>query len=233
MNSLKNQKPLDDWRIALGLIVKELQLYELVKYCPIDIMLSWRIEEIPCGAFICRQGDICQKFSLIVSGEVDVFYEVEDGRCYQQARYYKGDMLGELEIFDSRNYICSVKAVSNVQLLTLQNADFNRWLEVDNHFNQQMLRFFSRQYYQLSKKASRDNLYSLCQRVCHTLWQQYQRNRDTKIFLDKQNLSQELAATMRSINRILHNLKLLKIIDYDGERIILLEPEKLKQKLEK
>lgn len=37
-------------------------------------------------------------FSLIIAGEVDVFYEAEDGRRYRQARYRKGDMLGELEI---------------------------------------------------------------------------------------------------------------------------------------
>ncbi|EBZ1577549.1 Crp/Fnr family transcriptional regulator, partial [Salmonella enterica subsp. enterica serovar Kentucky] len=36
----------------------------------------------------------------------------------------------------------------------------------------------------------------------------------------------------RSINRILHDLKSLNIIDTDGERIILLAPEKLKQEAE-
>lgn len=50
--------------------------------------------------------------------------------------------------------------------------------------------------------------------------------------LDKHNLSQMFATTTRSINRILHDLKLLKIIDTDGEKVILLDPEKLKQKME-
>lgn len=42
-------------------------------------------------------------------------------------------------------------------------------------------------------------------------------------------ISAEFAATTRSINRILHDLKALQIIDTDGERIVLLAPEKLKQ----
>lgn len=195
-------------------------------------MQSWRFDDISRGALICRQGEICQQFSLIVAGEVDVFYEAEDGRRYRQARYGKGDMLGELEIFESRHYICSVVAVGNVQLLSLPQAHFCRWLTLDNHFNQRMLRFFSQQYYQLSKKASSDNLYSLHQRVCQALWLRYQQYESTTILLDKQNLGQEFAATTRSINRILHDLKSLNIIDTDGERIILLAPEKLKQEAE-
>ncbi|SUX88265.1 Uncharacterised protein [Citrobacter koseri] len=75
-------------------------------------------------------------------------------------------------------------------------------------------------------------MYSLYQRVCQALWQRYQHDESTTILLDKQNLSQEFAATTRSINRILHDLKLLKIIDTDGERIVLLAPEKLKQEAE-
>ena len=229
MDTMKKTEFSVGWLTGLGDIVRDPQLYELLKYCPLDIMQRWRFEEIQRGAFICRQGEICQRFSLIIAGEVDVFYEAEDGCRYRQARYRKGDMLGELEIFESRHYICSVVAVGHVQLLSLSQEYFSRWLALDNHFNQRMLRFFSQQYYQLSKKASSDNLYSLYQRVCQALWLRYQQDGTNEILLDKLNLSEELAATTRSINRILHDLKALQIIDTDGESIVLLVPEKLKQ----
>ncbi|ADO50486.1 Crp/Fnr family transcriptional regulator [[Enterobacter] lignolyticus] len=232
MNMMKKAEFSDDWLTGLRRVVSDPTLYALLKNCPLEIMQRWAFEDIPRGAAICRQGDICQRFSLIVAGEVDVFFEADDGRRYRQARYGKGDMLGELEIFDSRNYICSVVAVSNTQLLSLSQAHFERWLTLDNHFNQRMLRFFSQQYYQLSKKASSDSLYSLHQRVCQALWLRYEQQGTATFLLDKQNLSQEFAATTRSINRILHDLKTLRIIDSDGERIVLLAPEKLKQEAE-
>lgn len=229
MDTMKKPEFSVGWLSGLSEIVRDPLLYELLKYCPLEIMRRWRFEDIPRGDFICRQGEVCQRFSLIIAGEVDVFYEAEDGRRYRQARYRKGDMVGELEIFESRHYICSVVAVDHVQLLSLSQVHFCRWLALDNHFNQRMLRFFSQQYYQLSKKASSDNLYSLHQRVCQALWLRYQQDGANEILLDKQNLSQEFAATTRSINRILHDLKALQIIDTDGERIVLLAPEKLKQ----
>lgn len=232
INMMKKAEFSDDWLAGLTRVVSDPALYELLKNCPLEIMQRWMFEDIPRGALICRQGEICQRFSLIIAGDVDVFFESDDGRRYRQARYCKGDMLGELEIFDSRKYICSVVAVSSTQLLSLSQEQFGRWLALDNHFNQRMLRFFSQQYYQLSKKASSDSLYSLHQRVCQALWQRYQQYESTTILLDKQNLSQEFAATTRSINRILHDLKSLRIIDTDGERVVLLAPEKLKQEAE-
>lgn len=232
MNVMKKRDFSGDWLPGITRVVQDPILYELLKNCPLAILQNWRFENIPCGRLICRQGELCQKFSLIVAGEVDVFYEAEDGRRYLQARYCRGDMLGELEVFDSRHYICSVIAVDNVQLLSLSQEHFNQWLALDNNFNQRMLRFFSQQYYQLSKKASSDNLYSLHQRMCQRLWQRYQQSESNEIVLDKQNLSQELATTIRSINRILQDLKSLKIINTDGERIVFLAPEKLKQEAE-
>ena len=229
INIMKETEFSDGWLSGLTQVVRDPVLYELLKNCPLEIMQRWIFEEVPRGAMLCRQGDKCQRFSLIVAGEVDVFFEAEDGRRYRQARYYKGDMLGELEIFESRHYICSVSAVTNTQILSLSQTHFCRWLELDNYFNQRMLRFFSQQYYQLSRKASSDNLYSLHQRVCQALWLQFQQQKTTEIFIDKQNISQEFAATTRSVNRILHDLKSLRIIDTEGERVVLLAPEQLKQ----
>ncbi|HAT6805114.1 TPA: cyclic nucleotide-binding domain-containing protein [Citrobacter freundii] len=232
MDTMKKVIFSGDWLTGLTRVIRDPALYELLRYCPLEVMQRWRFEDIPRGGLICRQGEVCRQFSLIVSGEADVFYEAEDGRRYRQAHYRKGDMLGELEIFASRHYICSVMATGNVQLLSLSQEHFNRWLALDNHFNQRILHVFSQQYYQLSKKASRDSLYSLYQRVCQALRERYQQHGTTSIVLDKQDLSQEFATTTRSINRILHDLKLLKIIDTDGERIVLLAPEKLKQEAE-
>ena len=65
--------------------------------------------------------------------------------------------------------------------------------------------------------------------MCQALWLRYQQDGTNEILLDKLNLSQELAATTRSINRILHDLKALQIIDTDGESIVLSAPEKLKR----
>ncbi len=79
-------------------------LYELLKYRPLEIMQCWRFDDIsPRRAYLPPWGNMPAIFTT--AGEVDVF-TAEDGR-YRQARWRQRSMLGELEIFESRHYICS------------------------------------------------------------------------------------------------------------------------------
>lgn len=209
-------------------IASDAVLGELLRYCPLDILRCWQIKHYPPQIVILRQGEVCDDFSLIIKGEVDVFTSAEDGRKYTQAHYKKGDILGELEIFQPRPYICSVKSLTEVTLFTLKREDFFRWLALDSYFNQRILQYISDQYYQLSKKAGEDILYSLHQRICFMLSQKYQET-DGDIQINKQQLSEQFAAAPRSINRILSTLREENIIATDGETIQIIDPRRLWQ----
>ncbi|ACR70530.1 Crp/Fnr family transcriptional regulator [Edwardsiella ictaluri] len=216
------------WQAIIAQVTANAALYDWVKHCPLSIMRRWSARTVAQNGLICRQGDICQHFRLILQGEADIFFEADDGRRYQQARYHQGDILGELEIFEQRPYICSVEATRETRLLELTRDDFHRWLALDNHFNQRILRTCSQQYYHLSAKAGADSLYTLQQRVSLALWHRFAQQESERIALDKPQLSHEFAAAVRSINRILFTLKAQHIIAVDGEYITLLDAERLR-----
>lgn len=203
-------------------------MYELVKHCPLDIMRCWQVKHYPRGALIFRQGEICNEFHMIANGEFDIFNVTSDGRKYSQARYKKGDMLGELEIFEQREYICSVEAVSPATLLVMPREAFCRWLTLDSYFSQKILHAVSEQYYKLSKQAGENILYSLHQRICQVLWEIYQQAQGD-ILLNKQKLSEQFAVTPRSINRVLSGLRESNIITINGEHIQIIDPQHLRQ----
>jgi CRP-like cAMP-binding protein len=231
VNTMKNESRQSDWLSVIERVTGDPTLYELLKYCPLDILRRWQLKHYPRGSLIFRQGETCDEFHLIVKGEIDVFTTADDGRKYSQARYKKGDMLGELEIFERRQYICSVEAVSDAALLVLTREDFIRWLALDNYFNQKILQAVSVQYYQLSKKAGEDILYSLHQRICLALWQKHQQIQGD-ILLNKQQLSEQFAVAPRSINRILSELREENIIVIHGEHIQVIDPQRLRQHAE-
>ncbi len=231
---MKNENKHGEWLSVIELITRDPVLYSLLKYCPLDILCHWQLKHVSQGATVFRQGEPCKEFHLIVKGEFDVFTTAEDGRKYSQARYRKGDMLGELEIFEQRPYICSVEAVSDAALLVIAGEDFCRWLALDNYFNQKILQAVSSQYYQLSKKAGEDILYSLHQRICLVLWQKYQQQDDKKtlLIINKQQLSEQFAVAPRSINRILFELRENHIIAINGEQIQILDVSRLQHSAE-
>lgn len=230
--TMQNEPNNSEWLRIVELITGNTLLYDLLKYCPLAILRQWKLEQVKRGSLICQQNEICHQFHLIVQGNVDVFINANDGRKYLQARYHAGDMLGELEIFEQRPYICSVEAISDVTLLTLSRTDFCHWLSVDNYFNQKIIKTFSSQYYQLSKKAGEDNLYSLHQRICLVLWESYQHQgaqHHGEITVNKLQLSEQFAVAQRSINRILFDLREQQIITVNGEQIRVIDPRRLQQ----
>lgn len=62
MDTMKKPEFSVGWLSGLSEIVSDPQLYELLKYCPLEIMQRWRFEEIPRGDFICRQGRCVSAF---------------------------------------------------------------------------------------------------------------------------------------------------------------------------
>lgn len=228
---MNNETRQSDWLSVIETVTRDPILYELLKYCPLDILRCWELKHYSRGTAIFRQGEICDEFNLIIKGEVDVYTTGNDGRKYSQARYKKGDMLGELEIFEYRPYICSVVTVSDTALLVMTRKDFHRWLALDNYFSQKILHAVSDQYYQLSKKAGEDILYSLHQRICQNLYEELEHsdsNANSGIVINKQRLSEQFAVAPRSINRIFSELREQNIITIDGELIHIIDIQRLK-----
>ncbi len=54
MNMMKNAEFPDDWLLGLRQVVRDPVLYELLKYCPLEIMQCWRFDDISRGTLICR-----------------------------------------------------------------------------------------------------------------------------------------------------------------------------------
>lgn len=208
------------------------QIYQMLKHCPYEILRHWKLSEYPRGTVIFHQGDVQDCFYLIVEGSVDINIMAENGKKYSQATYYTGYMIGELEIFDQKPFVCNVEALTDVRLIELKREIFFQWLELDRNFHQYVTRSLSSQFYRLSRKAGDDNLYSLYHRVCRYLIDYLEngakRRQGTELHVDKHMLSQQFAVTHRSINRILQELKEKEIIEMNSHTLIIRNIARLK-----
>lgn len=226
-----------DWVVLLSTLEDDSNLMDLVRYCPLDILRFWQFNRFSSQTTLFEQGKVYDAFYLIIEGSVEVYVQSPDGKKYSQAQYRRGDMIGELEIFERKPYICTVRALDDVSLLSVPREHFIRWLQLDNHFNNKILHRFSELYYLQSQKAAKDSLYSLLQRVCLFLLDNIpQQNKAepaqaVEIKVNKQQLSHQLAVTLRSINRIFAQLRQSGIISVDEERVNILNIDYLKQQV--
>jgi CRP-like cAMP-binding protein len=68
---------------------------------------------------LCRQGERGVAAFLIVSGDVRVESETDDGRSFTVAELGQGAMVGELSVIDGAERVATVRAIGDVEALVI------------------------------------------------------------------------------------------------------------------
>lgn len=219
-----------DIRELINVIEGNPQIYEMLKYCPYSILKQWNMKNYAKGTIIFRQGEVYDRFCIAVSGYTDIYVMAESGKKYSQAIYTTGNFIGELEIFEKKPFSCFVEAISDVKLLEIEREYFLQWIDLDKNIGSYITKILCSQFYRLSEKAGQDTLYSLKQRLCYYLITRSGNGsgKDEKIDMPKDKLSEQLAVTQRSINRVLQQLKEKGIIDIEDNSVVIRDLDALK-----
>lgn len=220
---------------VIEIIENEPEVYEILKCCPYEILKQFYVKEYKKGEFLLNQGEVYDKFYILVDGLVDIYEMSEKGKKYSLAIYKRGNYIGEHEIFDKVPFSCFVESITDVKLLEMKREHFLRWLDLDRNINGHITKTLCRQFYNLSKKVGKDTLYTLKQRICQYLLDNLEykdNNGKIKVNIQKEKLSEQMAVTQRSINRVLKNLKEEYVIDIENNYIIVKDLNLLKYKTE-
>ena len=129
-------------------------IYEMIKQCPYEILKNISVKEYKEEEFVLEQGDKQESFYIIVEGIFDIYTVSESGKKYLIQTYTNGDYIGELEIFDNKPYVSSVKARSSSKLIEIKRNDFLKWIDIDKNFSQYLMRTLCKSTYVLCENTS-------------------------------------------------------------------------------
>lgn len=219
------------------IIKKDLKIFKILKNCPVYILENWEVKNYEKDVIITHQDEIEDYFYIIIKGCVNIYRLGENGKAYSQCIYKEWDYFGDLEIFDRRPYVCSIKTLMKCQVIRLHRNYFLEWVEGDKEFLLYLVKTLCRSFYNLSKKAGDDALFSLKYRLCNYLIY-CMREKDTsegyiEIKLDKKHLSEHFVVTQRSVNRILKQLSEKNIIEVKSDSVIIKDIKRLQEHEEK
>lgn len=95
-------------------------------------------ERYEAGATIIREGEAPDKFYVIVSGEVDIIQKDERG---EQIINHLGprQFFGEIGILHTDKRTATVRATTDVEVMSLNRAVFTNWLEQSEAIHQKIL----------------------------------------------------------------------------------------------
>ena len=88
------------------------------------LLTGSKTESIPAGKVICNQGDKADKVYLIIDGKVKVYMNDQNNQETELAILGKGNMFGEMALFDKSFRSASVKSIDTCQLLIFEGDKF-------------------------------------------------------------------------------------------------------------
>ena len=106
------------------------------------------------GDIIIRQGDIGDCMYVIQEGEVEIIVEQGD-REVQLAVRGKGELFGEMAIFEKERRSATVRAVGTVRLLTVDEKNLIRRVHEDPSLAYRMVEMMAHRIRELSNEVAR------------------------------------------------------------------------------
>ncbi len=106
------------------------------------------------GEIIIHQGDIGDCMYVIQEGQVEILIE-EGGKEVQLAVRRRGDIFGEMAIFEKERRSATVRAVGSVRLLTVDEKNFIRRIHEDPSLAYRLVEMMSHRIRELSNEVAR------------------------------------------------------------------------------
>ncbi|SHJ76108.1 Crp/Fnr family transcriptional regulator [Hespellia stercorisuis] len=192
---------------VLEALERDKKIYDIFKNCPYEILRTIQLKRYKAGKFVLEQGVVHDTFYIIVEGCADIYVESEHGKKYYLNTYEKGQYIGELEIFDRVPYMSRIESKGEVVVLEVGRENCLKWIRSDQNFSEYILHTLCRGTYRTYQNMGDNSLYTLKQRICQFLIDNTDDEGHFHVPLHTETLSERMAVTPRSVNRILKQLR--------------------------
>jgi CRP/FNR family transcriptional regulator, anaerobic regulatory protein len=158
---------------------------------------------VPAGAVLFSEGQPCQGFPLVISGEVRVARQSGDGRALELYRVVPGELclVSSAGLFRSHPLSAQGVATKATELLLITPTTFRQWL-ADPSFRDLVLGLFAERMADLTGLIDAVAFQKLDQRLAGALL-----GRGQDLHLSHQTLADELGTVREIITRLLRRFE--------------------------
>ncbi len=210
----------------------ELNTSELKEFIRTSKLLNFRK-----GDIIFLEGEPYRGFYIVIKGTVRIYKSSPEGKELTLHIIEPFDSFAEIPLFiseipeKSKFYPANAQAIENSVLIFIPKEEFLKIIDKNPKICLKMLHGFAKKLINLNQQIENLTLKEVTQRLAEYLYNEY-KNRGTNEF--KLNLSRVILATYlgtipETISRALRKLQDSGSIQIYGKKIIINNPDKLKQ----
>jgi CRP/FNR family transcriptional regulator, anaerobic regulatory protein len=162
-----------------------------------------QVRSVPTGTVLFSEGQPCQGFPLVLSGEVRVARQSDDGRALELYRVVPGELclVSSAGLFRTHPLSAHGVATKATELLLITPATFHRWL-ANPAFRDLVLGLFAERMADLTGLIDAVAFQKLDQRLAGALL-----GRGQDLHLSHQTLADELGTVREIITRLLRRFE--------------------------
>lgn len=135
---MKKEKPLFTEEEMLSILGKIDFLQDLDKEGLMDVASRLKLMLYFAGEVILRQGDTGDTFYILKSGTVEVSATNEKGEMFLKKNLDSGTFFGEISVLTGEPRTATIEAVTDVELLMLNKADFEHLLNTYSNMDEKI-----------------------------------------------------------------------------------------------
>jgi len=191
---------------------------------------DWKIikRKLRAGQRLIWQGDAPKHVYCLIDGLAKCFITEENGQDFLLEFLGEGEIIGELEMLSEKDYMSSIEAITDLSFYQISNPDFMAMLEKLPSFNKLMLVELANRVTQTARRASYQQVYPLEYAVLKILYV-FSEHEQT---ISKKDMADYLGISIRSLNRVLKQLRERKIIQPEEQTLIASSSARLLEAME-
>ncbi|HEY3771711.1 MAG TPA: Crp/Fnr family transcriptional regulator [Solirubrobacteraceae bacterium] len=186
------------------------------------------------GEVVFREGDEGDTCYIVRLGQARAIREHSDGRSITLATFGRGEIFGELAMFDDEHRSATVEAVEDTEAMAILGSDMRRLLRAHPDIAVKMLGGLARRLRETNERLARQSFQTVQSRVASVLADMVASARsqgagenDVLITATQSDLAQLAGSSRESASRFLAVLERAGVITQGRGRLVVHEPARL------
>ena len=187
------------------------------------------------GQVVFREGDSSDTCYVVREGRVRAIRTHRDGRTLTLARFGRGDIFGELALFEDERRSATVEAIEPTSVVGVLGPDMRRLLSEHAEISARLVIALGRRLRETNERLTRQSFQTVQSRVAVVLSQLVQQalaegaDGDVMVTATQADLAQLAGSSRESASRFLAVLERAGVISQGRGRLVVHHPDALKQ----
>jgi CRP-like cAMP-binding protein len=157
---------------------------------------------------VFEQGKRVNSVFIIKSGIAKCFLTDENGNDFVEEFFGEGGIVGEIEIINNHVSVCGISAITELMVYKISADSFKQLLNIDKVFNQLILKALSAKIHYKASRHAHNQLHDVEANLLR-IKKEFPEMFDA---IPKLDIANYLGVTLRSLNRVLSDLKVRNLI---------------------